>query len=513
MKNETFTFGSEPFNEWLAKHPDVEKLTIEGSICTNNLGDIDEQLFNSSIKTLEIGNVILKNTENETVSLKDYASSFWEDSYLLPRLFKIQANTQHSSTYSLSENQILSIDGKVLVHIEDTEILRIPEGVRIIGDYTCAYYDLEDVYFPYGLEEIGLSAFDHCYQLKLVYLPNSIEKLGEKAFSDCSISNLYLSTNLKEISPECFTYNELTSIHLPFSLKAIRHGSFCGNPISKVSFNQNLETIEKNAFDHLCYAKFPASTKEIAVDFYYEEGDTPEENVPYIEVDEANPYFEANNGNLYQKGSNELHLKTAFRCRTKHYKEIPQLVIPANLQSKSVILKWNPSFSSYPMSGFIHLIYGFAKKDYYECGDHMNWSVWDYDKINVGDRVYWVKVGYGQIGIVGSGTVTSEPYISEDWSGKGRITYYVDFIPNVLLNPDTVPILTCEELQRAIPDFEWSKGHSGLVLNDDQAQNLDTLWKDFLLRNEAIFKEKMQKEYNEQVYIKKYSDDERKTDI
>lgn len=87
------------------------------------------------------------------------------------------------------------------------------------------------------------------------------------------------------------------------------------------------------------------------------------------------------------------------------------------------------------------------------------------------------------------------------WSGKGRVTYYVDFIPDVLLNPDTVPILTCEELQRAIPDFDWSKGHSGLVLNDEQAHQLDTLWKNFLLRNDYLFKEKMQKKNNEQVYI------------
>lgn len=87
------------------------------------------------------------------------------------------------------------------------------------------------------------------------------------------------------------------------------------------------------------------------------------------------------------------------------------------------------------------------------------------------------------------------------WSGKGRVTYYVDFIPDVLLNPDTVPILTCQELQRTIPDFDWYKGHSGLVLNNEQAHNLDTLWKDFLQKNDELFKEKMQKKNNEQVYI------------
>ena len=31
MKNETFTFGSEPFEEWLAQHPDVKKLSISST--------------------------------------------------------------------------------------------------------------------------------------------------------------------------------------------------------------------------------------------------------------------------------------------------------------------------------------------------------------------------------------------------------------------------------------------------------------------------------------------------
>ena len=117
-----------------------------------------------------------------------------------------------------------------------------------------------------------------------------------------------------------------------------------------------------------------------------------------------------------------------------------------------------------------------------------NWSVWDWQKIHEGDRFYLVKVGmYGQTGIVASGIVTSEPYKDEDWSGKGRETYYVDFLPDVLLNPDALPILTCKELATAISDFEWDRGHSGLVLTDDQASLLDALWQEFLKRNTNEF--------------------------
>lgn len=505
MKNETFTFGSEPFNEWLAKHPDVEKLTIEGHIYRDKLEDIDEQLFKSSIETLEIGTIILKDEIYETVSFDDYAFSFLDESNALPRLFKMLVNAQYSSVYSLSDDLILSSDGKVLVHIAETDTLQIPENVKTIGHYACAcYYYLEEVCFPDGLQEIGAHVFEECRDLQFVNLPDTVLTIGDSAFRNCYISSFDLSNNLTEIPAHCFENNNLTSFELPHSVKTIRYGAFLGNPIIKITFNHGLEIIEGNVFPALCYAKFPASMKEIAVDFYYDKSRTKiKRQIPYIEVDNDNPYFWTKKGTLYKKGSDELYLDAPFCCRTRHYKEIPQLVIPSNLQPKSVILKWNPSFSSYPMIGYLELIYGFAKKSYYRCGDSMNWSVWDYDKINVGDRVFWVKVGYGQIGIVGSGVVTSEPYIDDDWSGKDRITYYVDFIPDVLLNPDTVPILTCEELQNEIPDFEWSKGHSGLVLNDEQAQKLDTLWKDFLQQHDDLFQEKMQNKYNEQVYIQK----------
>ena len=161
---------------------------------------------------------------------------------------------------------------------------------------------------------------------------------------------------------------------------------------------------------------------------------------------------------------------------------------------KTVILKWNPAFSSYSMLHYLsdmNYLREEGVSDY-------DWSVWDHDQIHEGDRFFWVKVGlYGQTGIVASGKITSEPFKGEDWSGKGRETYYVTFLPDVLLNPDALPILSCEELEKAIPDFEWSKGHSGLVLYDDQAQKLEAVWAGFLAKNEPAFTEALNKRHQE----------------
>ena len=161
---------------------------------------------------------------------------------------------------------------------------------------------------------------------------------------------------------------------------------------------------------------------------------------------------------------------------------------------KTVIFKWNPAFSSYSMLHYLHDMYNLRLSD----ESDYNWSVWDWQQISKGDRFYWVKVGmYGQTGIVASGTITSKPYKGEDWSGRGRETYYVDFLPNLLLNPDALPILTCHELEQTIPDFEWAKGHSGLVLSDDQAARLDHLWKEFINHNQTLFAETLLKHNNE----------------
>lgn len=163
----------------------------------------------------------------------------------------------------------------------------------------------------------------------------------------------------------------------------------------------------------------------------------------------------------------------------------------------TVIFKWNPAFSSYEMLSFLRDLFNYkSDPDYVK----FDWSVWDYDKITDGDEFYWVKVGLGQTGIVGHGKITSEPYEGRDWSGKGRKTFYVDFEPDVLINPDALPLLGCQQLAKSIPDFEWDKGHSGLVLNDNQANVLRGIWAEYLKVNKLDFLPKAMKA-NDYIYM------------
>lgn len=82
-----------------------------------------------------------------------------------------------------------------------------------------------------------------------------------------------------------------------------------------------------------------------------------------------------------------------------------------------------------------------------------------------------------------SGVFDSHPYKAGDWSGRGRTVYYVDMIPNLILNPDKAPMITTEQLLKAIPTFDWTGGRSGRLLSLQEAQALESLWQKYFNEN------------------------------
>ena len=150
-----------------------------------------------------------------------------------------------------------------------------------------------------------------------------------------------------------------------------------------------------------------------------------------------------------------------------------------------VILKWNPSFSSYTMARFLHNLEDCALENNGKFG--MNWSIWDVDRVKTGDKFFLLKVGYGQTGIAASGAITSDPYPGEDWSLRDRATKYCDLDFETMINPDAFPLLTSAEMSEAIPDFDWYGGHSGVVLTDKQGEVLDRLWREYMQKQATYF--------------------------
>ena len=142
----------------------------------------------------------------------------------------------------------------------------------------------------------------------------------------------------------------------------------------------------------------------------------------------------------------------------------------------TVILMWNPAISSVTLEDHNQTIPDMFTEEY-------NWSVWEHEKAKCGDRFFLVRCGDGNTGIVMSGVFDSQPYESGDWSGKGRRTFYMEMTPNVILDPDNAPMLTTAELEQAIPNFQWTGGHSGRILPHEDAKKLETMWQEFLRKN------------------------------
>lgn len=148
----------------------------------------------------------------------------------------------------------------------------------------------------------------------------------------------------------------------------------------------------------------------------------------------------------------------------------------------TIILFWNPAISSYKFDDFQREL-----EEVSEFDDNMNWSVWEHEKAHAGDRFFMVRCGIGNTGICMSGYFSSAPYQGEDWSGKGREIYYMNLEPDVMIHSEYLPILTTKELSEAIPSFDWTGGHSGRLLDKQDAEILENLWENFIDKHKDIF--------------------------
>jgi len=166
--------------------------------------------------------------------------------------------------------------------------------------------------------------------------------------------------------------------------------------------------------------------------------------------------------------------------------------------ANTVILKWNPAVSSYNMIRFLDDI---AQEEY-----ESDWSIWDNERVRTGDTFYMLKVGWGQNGIVMRGKITSDPVADEDWSGRGRLTFYCDYDAEIMIAPDAFRLLDSETLRAGIPDFDWTGGHAGVVLPAPAAKTLETMWEAYLRENMPEFRSRLELiekrgMLNDQLYI------------
>ena len=137
-------------------------------------------------------------------------------------------------------------------------------------------------------------------------------------------------------------------------------------------------------------------------------------------------------------------------------------VVPMPDEPRKYLMRWNPKISS------------FTEKDYKECVENMvydmfriNWSISEWEEARRGDMFYMMRVDDDKAGIVFVGQFISDPYPGEDWAGSTKRRMYVDMFCTNPVEPGAKPRISLDRLQKAIPEFEWAKGHSGVLLSDE----------------------------------------------
>lgn len=105
------------------------------------------------------------------------------------------------------------------------------------------------------------------------------------------------------------------------------------------------------------------------------------------------------------------------------------------------------------------------------------WSCGNTKSIEVGDRVFLMRLGYQEEikGIVASGIVTVSPFEAPHWHGEGGTptALYIEFEPDVLLNPDTDDLLDPKIVTQ---EFDWYPQRSGITIPHEIVPYLEQVW-------------------------------------
>ncbi len=103
------------------------------------------------------------------------------------------------------------------------------------------------------------------------------------------------------------------------------------------------------------------------------------------------------------------------------------------------------------------------------------WSCGNTRKIRVGDRIFLMRLGWREriTGIVASGWITGEPKNDQHWEDPEGSALYVQFEPDVLLNPEIDKLLNPKLVSQ---NFNWHPQRAGVTIPTEIAIHLEQIW-------------------------------------
>lgn len=139
-------------------------------------------------------------------------------------------------------------------------------------------------------------------------------------------------------------------------------------------------------------------------------------------------------------------------------------------QRKAYLLRWNPNISPYSREryeeDFTH---------YVETGsdpEDMNWTIREHSQVESGDIYFMAQVGCDVNGIVWAGYLEDEPYDMMDRKGRLVPHKFIDITYFFMQRIEKKMILTADRLKEVVPEIDWNKGSSGILLSPETAEKL-----------------------------------------
>lgn len=138
--------------------------------------------------------------------------------------------------------------------------------------------------------------------------------------------------------------------------------------------------------------------------------------------------------------------------------------------SQSYIYTWNPN--KWHWDDLAEAICRINSEETYVT----RWSCGNTKKIEKGDRFFLMRLGSEPKGIMGCGTILSQPYEHEHWDNElattGKTALRTDLAFEVLSDQ---PLIELEELQERYPDINWTPHSSGTSIPSATAGQLALL--------------------------------------
>lgn len=151
-----------------------------------------------------------------------------------------------------ADEEFAIVDGVLIAYNKDDEVVRIPEGVTVIGTLAFNRCHMKEVIIPDSVMSIEARAFEDCRELESISIPQGVEVLNNATFIRCwNMKEVLLPTSLKSIQDGVFLEcTSLNKIVLPEKVESIGEGAFsCCFSLEEVVLPKLLKEIGNNCFE------------------------------------------------------------------------------------------------------------------------------------------------------------------------------------------------------------------------------------------------------------------------